>query len=93
MSALREVHNPDWTVAYRRPGSQTTEWGHAHIINPKLSYLRVELTHAGQAPADDTGGLVDLIVIETASHCIKEAEEATGLLGADSGAVETVRYE
>ena len=54
---------------------------------------RLGAYHAGQAPADDTGGLVDLIVIETASHCIKEAHEATGPLGADSGAAETVRYE
>ena len=54
---------------------------------------RLGAYHADQAPADDTGGLVDLIVIEMTSHCIKEAEEATGLLGPDSSASETVRYE
>ena len=30
---------------------------------------------------------------ETARRCIKEADEATGPLGADSSAAETTRYE
>ena len=32
-------------------------------------------------------------MIGTASHCIKEADEATEPLGVDSGVAETVRYE
>ena len=36
---------------------------------------------------------LDLIVAETARRCIKEADEATGPLGADSSAAETTRYE
>ena len=34
---------------------------------------------------------LDLIVAETARRCIKEADEATGPLGADSSAAETTR--
>ena len=49
--------------------------------------------HTGQAPPDDTGGLLDLIVAETARRCIKEVDEATDPLGADSSAAETTRYE
>ena len=30
---------------------------------------------------------------ETARRCIKEADEATGSLGADSSAAETTKYE
>ena len=45
--------------------------------------------HFQTIPAD----WLDLIVAETARHCIKEADEATGPLGADSSAAETTRYE
>ena len=45
--------------------------------------------HLQTIPAD----WLDLIVAETARRCIKEADEATGPLGADSSAAETTRYE
>ena len=45
--------------------------------------------HLQTVPAD----WLDLIVAEAARRCIKEVDEATGPLGADSGAAETTRYE
>ena len=45
--------------------------------------------HLQTIPAD----WLDLIVAETARRCIKEADEATGPLGADSSAAETTRHE